>query len=54
MTIHANDIIGATQIIGESKVVTIERHSSGAGFAIAVECARPIAELQGYFPASAR
>jgi c-di-GMP-binding flagellar brake protein YcgR len=53
MTVRGHHIIGPTQIVGEGEVVRVEPHSSGAGFAIAVACKRPIAELQGYLPASA-
>jgi c-di-GMP-binding flagellar brake protein YcgR len=51
--VRGHDIIGSTQIVGEGEVVRVEPLSSGTGFAIAVECKRPIAELQGYLPASA-
>ena len=53
MTVRGHHIIGPTQIVGEGEVVRVEPHSSGSGFAIAVACKRPIAELQGYLPASA-
>jgi c-di-GMP-binding flagellar brake protein YcgR len=51
--IRDHEIIGSTQIVGEGEVVRVEALSSGAGFAIAVACKHPIAELQGYLPASA-
>jgi hypothetical protein len=54
VTVRGHHIIGPTQIVGEGEVVRVEPHSSGAGFAIAVQCKRPISELQGYLPASAR
>jgi hypothetical protein len=54
MTVNGHHIIGPTQIVGEGEVVRVEPHSSGAGFAIAVACKRPISELQGYLPAPAR
>jgi hypothetical protein len=53
MTVRGHHVIGPTQIVGEGEVVRVEPHSSGAGFAIAVECKRPIAELKGYLPTSA-
>jgi PilZ domain len=53
MTVRGHHIIGPTQIVGDGEVVRVEPHSSGAGFAIAVECKRPISELQVYLPASA-
>ena len=53
VTVRGHDIIGPTQIAGEGEVVRVEPHCSGAGFAIAVKCNRPISELRGYLPASA-
>lgn len=53
MTVREHHVIGSTQIAGEGEVVRVEPHSSGAGFAIAVECKRPIAQLKGYLPTSA-
>lgn len=53
MTVRGHHIISPTQIVGEGEVVRVEPHSSGAGFAIAVECKRPISELHGYLPTSA-
>lgn len=53
MTVLEHHIIGPTQIIGEGEVVRVEPHGSGAGFAIAVKCKRPISELRGYLPAIA-
>ena len=50
--IEGHHIIGPTQIVGEGEVVRIEPHSSGAGFAIAVKCKNPIAELRSYLPGS--
>jgi PilZ domain len=52
MTVQGNSIIGTTQIVGEGEVVRVEPNRSGAGFAIAVKCKRPISALQGYLPAS--
>jgi len=51
--VRGHDIIGSIQIVGEGEVVRVEPRSSGAGFAIAVQCKRPIAALQSYLPASA-
>jgi hypothetical protein len=53
MTVRGHHIIGPTRIVGEGEVVRVERLSSGTGFAIAVECKRPISELQVYLPALA-
>lgn len=52
VTVRGNNIIGPTQIVGEGEVVRVEQHRSGAGFAIAVKCRRPISQLQGYLPPS--
>jgi c-di-GMP-binding flagellar brake protein YcgR len=51
--VRDHEIIGSTQIMGEGEVIRVEPHSSGAGFAIAVACKRPISKLQDYLPASA-
>jgi hypothetical protein len=53
MTVRGHHIIGPTEIVGKGEVVRVEPHSSGAGFAIAVQCKRPIAQLKSYLPASA-
>lgn len=53
MTVLEHHIIGPTQIIGEGEVVRVEPRGSGAGFAIAVKCKRPISELRAYLPATA-
>ncbi len=34
------------RLLGEGEVVRVERLEAGAGFAIAIECKRPIAEIQ--------
>ena len=51
VTVRGHHIIGPTQIVGEGEVVRVEPQRSGAGFAIAVKCKRPISELQGFLPA---
>jgi hypothetical protein len=51
VTVRGHHIIGPTQILGEGEVVRVEPQRSGAGFAIAVKCKRPISELQGFLPA---
>ncbi len=50
MMIRSHHIIGDTQITGEGEIVRVEAHGPGCGFAIAVECTRPISDLQNYFP----
>ncbi|HMH06154.1 MAG TPA: PilZ domain-containing protein [Terriglobales bacterium] len=52
LTIPEHHIIGPTQIVGEGEVVRVEPSRSGAGFAIAVKCKRPILSLQNYLLAS--
>lgn len=51
--IRGHHIVGPTQIVGEGEVVRVEPHHSGVGYAIAVKCKHPIAELRTYLPASA-
>lgn len=53
VTVRGHHIIGPIQIAGEGEIVRVEPRASGAGFAVAVACKRPISELQGYLPASA-
>jgi hypothetical protein len=40
------------RLIGEGQVVRVERLESGDGFAIAIECKRPIAEIENHLPAT--
>jgi PilZ domain-containing protein len=51
MTVKEHPIVGSTQVVGEGKVLRIEPHPSGAGFAIAVKCKRPISQLAGFLHA---
>ena len=53
MTVQEHHIVGSTQIVGEGEVVRVEPLQSGAGFAIAVRCKRPISQLEDFLPASA-
>jgi hypothetical protein len=53
MTVKEHPSVGPIQLVGEGEVVRVERHLSGAGFAIAVRCKRPISKLEDYLPASA-
>jgi len=53
MTVREHHVVGPIQLIGEGEVVRVEPHRSGAGFAIAVRCKRPISQLEDYLPASA-
>lgn len=52
LMIQQHPIFGFAQIMGDGEVVRVEPHASGAGFAIAVKCKRPISELRSYLPAS--
>lgn len=51
MTVKGHRVIGPTKIVGEGQVVRVEPHHSGMGFAVAVQCKRPISKLKDYFQA---
>ncbi len=53
MTVKEHHSVGPIQLVGEGEVVRVERHLSGAGFAIAVRCKRPISQLEDYLLVSA-
>ncbi len=40
------------RLVGEGEVVRVEQLEAGAGFAIAIECKRPIAEIENQLPAT--
>jgi hypothetical protein len=40
------------RLLGKGEVVRVERLESGAGFAIAIECKRPITEIENHLPAT--
>jgi hypothetical protein len=40
------------QLMGEGRVVRVERGKTEAEFAIALECKDPISEIESYFPAN--
>jgi PilZ domain len=50
VTVKDHPIVGSVQVVGEGEVVRIEPRPSGAGFAIAVKCKRPISQLADYLP----
>lgn len=52
ITVNEGEVVRPIQLIGEGKVVRVEPQASGAGFAIAVECNRPISEMQDYLLAA--
>jgi hypothetical protein len=54
MIVRKHHIIGSTQIAGEGEVVRVQPHRSGAGFAIAVRCKRPISMLRRFLPTSVK
>jgi len=40
------------RLVGEGQVVRVERLEPGAGFALAIECKHPIAEIENHLPAT--
>jgi hypothetical protein len=40
------------RLLGEGEVVRVEQLEPGAGFAIAIECKHPIAQIENYLPAA--
>src|ERR1700746_150036 len=40
------------RLFGEGEVVRVEQLEPGGGFAIAIECKRPIAEIEDHLPAT--
>ena len=46
MTLHGGTVIRPLQVVGEGKVVRVEPHDSGAGFAVAVKCKRPMSQIR--------
>jgi len=42
MTVHGGSVIRPIPIVGEGKVVRVEPHRPGAGFAVAIKCKREI------------
>ena len=42
----------SVRLLGAGEVVRVERLGPDAGFAIAIECKRPIQEMQEYLPAA--
>ncbi|MBZ5723257.1 MAG: PilZ domain-containing protein [Acidobacteriia bacterium] len=52
MTVQGGSVVHPVELVGEGKVVRIEPQGSGLGFAIAVECTRPIAQMADYMSPS--
>ena len=46
MTLHGGTVIRPVQVVGEGRVVRVEAHQSGAGFAVAVKCQRPMSQIR--------
>jgi len=53
MTLQGGPIVHPIELAGEGKVVRVEPIGAGTGFAVAVECDRPIAQMEGYLRAPA-
>jgi hypothetical protein len=52
MDVHDPRLRRPVQLLGKGAVVRVERLKSGAGFAIAIECKRPITEIDDHLPAA--
>jgi hypothetical protein len=52
MAVHDPRLRRPVQLLGKGAVVRVERLEPGAGFAIAIECKRPIIEIEGHLPAT--
>ena len=50
VTLHGGPVIHPIQVRGEGKIVRVESHGPGAGFAIALQCSRPLSQIQQNFP----
>jgi PilZ domain-containing protein len=53
MAVHDPRLRRPVQLLAEGTVVRVERLESAAGFAIAIECKRPITEIEDHLPPSA-
>jgi hypothetical protein len=53
LTVEGGLIVRPIKLLGEGKVVRVEPHLPGAGFAIAVECTHPMTQMEGYLVGSA-
>jgi hypothetical protein len=52
MSVHDSRLRRPVQLLGKGAVVRVEQLESGAGFAIAIECKRPITEIDDHLPAT--
>jgi hypothetical protein len=48
MTVRGGPVVRPVELVGEGKVVRVEPQGFGPGFAIAVECSRPITNMADY------
>ena len=54
MTVEGGPVVRPIQLAGEGEVVRVEPSRSAAGFAVAVECKRPVTQIKDGHPATAR
>ena len=52
LTLRGGTIVRPVEVAGEGEVVRVQPHGLGTGFDIAVECKKPIAQIERYFPAA--
>ena len=52
MAVHDSRLRRPVQLLGKGAVVRLEPLESGAGFAIAIECKRPITEIDDHLSAT--
>jgi hypothetical protein len=50
MTVQAGRMVHPIKLAGEGEVVRVENVAAGAGFAVAVECKHPIAQIESILP----
>jgi hypothetical protein len=50
VTLQGGPVIHPVQVRGKGKIVRVESHGPGAGFAIALKCSRPLSQIQQNFP----
>ena len=54
MTLRGGSITHPVELAGEGEVVRVQAGAHGMGFGIAVECKRPITQIERYLPVSNR
>jgi hypothetical protein len=54
MTVQGGPVVRPIQLTGDGEVVRVEPRKSAAGFAVAVECKRPVTQVKNCHPAPAR